>query len=67
MIDKLIVARDKVTEADFTSEEIAQQELERQQAAEQALLDSLIPAPEEIEQAEFEIKSLNLLIELGVI
>jgi len=34
---------------------------------EQEKLEALIPTPEEIEQADFEVKSINLLSELGVI
>jgi hypothetical protein len=37
--------------------------LDLQRAEEQALLDSLKPSQEEIEQVEFELKSLNLLME----
>jgi hypothetical protein len=34
---------------------------------EEKLLESLLPSREETEQAEFELKSINLLIDLGVI
>jgi hypothetical protein len=34
---------------------------------EQLLLDSLIPPQAEIDQAEFELKALNLLMEVGLI
>ena len=39
---------------------------ERQQAEQQARLDALKPSPDEVEEAEFELKTINLLVELGV-
>jgi len=57
----------EVTQRAFNNEEIAQREVERQQAEEQAQLDLLIPTPEEIEQAEFELKAITLLMEVGLI
>ena len=67
MADKLVVTKDGIIEQQFTPEEIAQRELDRQHAEEQALLDSLKPSPEEIKQAEFELNCLNLLMEVGLI
>ena len=67
MADKLVITKDGIQEVDFTPEEIAQRELDRIAQEEQALLDSLIPTPEEIEQAEFELKTITLLMEVGLI
>lgn len=57
----------EVTKRDFFPEEILQHELERQLAEQQALLDSLMPSQNEIDQAEFELRTLNLLMEVGLI
>ena len=47
----------------LTSDDLAQIELDSQQAQ----VENIIPSQAEIDQAEFELKSINLLIELGVI
>lgn len=57
----------ELAEKSFTTEELAQRELELQLAEEQALLDSLLPSQQEIEQAEFELNTINLLMEVGLI
>ena len=66
-MDKLVVTSGGEISFDFTADERAQRDLDRQLAGEQVQLDLLIPPQEEIDQAEFELKSINLLIELGVI
>lgn len=50
-----------------TQQELAQQETDRLVAEEQALLDLLVPTPEEIGKAEFELKCITLLMEVGLI
>lgn len=50
-----------------TPEELSQREAEQQAQEEQAQLDLLIPSQSEIEQAEFELKTITLLTDLGVI
>jgi hypothetical protein len=69
MENKLIIncTTGRVDKLDLTSEELVQREADRIEAEEQALLDLLIPSSEEIEQAEFELKALNLLMEVGLI
>jgi hypothetical protein len=54
-------------ELPFTPEEIANYLLEQQYAEEQALLDALTPPQSEIEQAEFELKAITLLTEVGLL
>lgn len=48
----------------YTDEE--QKEIDRQREEEEKM-NSLFPTKEEIEQAEFELKTISLLMELGVI
>lgn len=67
MVDKLVITKDGMKELQFTPEELARREADRLAAEEKALLDSLIPTSEEIEQAEFELNCLNLLMEVGLI
>lgn len=69
MVNKITVncKTGETTEQLFTPEELAQQEAERLAREEQAQLDLLLPSAEEIEQAEFEIKTLTLLQEVGLI
>ena len=53
--------------APFTEDEIVQHEIDMLAAEERALLDQLIPTLDEIEQAEFELKTITLLMEVGLI
>jgi len=66
-LDKLIITKVGVTVVEFTTGELAQQEADRLTKEEQSQLDLLIPSQEEIDQAEFELKTLNLLMEVGLI
>lgn len=66
-MDKLIITKVGVTVVEFTTGELAQQEADRLTKEEQSQLDLLIPSQEEIDQAEFELKTLNLLMEVGLI
>ncbi|MHB8075114.1 hypothetical protein [Desulfosporosinus fructosivorans] len=68
-MDKLIIncTTGEIEEVTFTPEELSQQSAEQQLAEEQALLDSLIPSQIEIDQAEFELKAINLLMEVGLL
>lgn len=50
---------------ELTVEEIAEREAEAQAAAEQAVLDSLIPTEKEILMAEIEIQTIQILQEGG--
>jgi hypothetical protein len=67
MADKIIITKDGIQEVNFTAEEQAQREAEQQAQAEQAQLDLLIPTDEEVAQAEFELKTITLLQEVGLI
>lgn len=67
MADKFIITKDGIFEQDFTSEEVAQHDLERQLAEQQIQLDLLVPSQEEIDQAEFELKTITLLQEVGLL
>ena len=64
---KEIIIDFKTNKKDFiyyTDEE--QKEIDKQREEEEKI-NSLIPTKEEIEQAEFELKTISLLMELGVI
>ena len=65
MVDKLIITKHSIQTATFTEEELAQRETDRLAQEEQALLDSLTPSAEEVAQAEFEIRTITLLTEVG--
>lgn len=67
MPDKLVITKGGVTEVDFTPGELAKRESDLLANEEQAQLDLLLPSQEEIDQAEFELKALNLLMEVGLI
>lgn len=64
MMKKTIVTKSGLFFEDMTVDEIAQ--LEEQQAL-QEFEQSLQPSSEDLEQAEFELKTIELLINLGVI
>lgn len=67
VVDKIVVTLEEVKEEAFTQEELTQREADRLAHQEQALLDSLIPPQEEVEQAEFELKTITLLMEVGLL
>ena len=69
MSDKLIIDcyTGEITEKSFTPDEILQRESEIRAKAEQAIIDSTIPTIEEQKQADFEIRTINLLIEMGLL
>lgn len=60
----MIVSHQNVSVVDLTTEEI--QALEEQRTL-QEFEESLLPSPEDLMQAEFELKTIELLINLGVI
>jgi len=68
-MDKLIIncTTGEIEEVTFTPEELSQQSAEQQLVEEKALLDSLIPTQTEIDQAEFELNAINLLMEVGLL
>lgn len=69
MADKLIIdcSTGQLVEQDFTEEERQRDEQQKLEVEQQAQLDLLKPSLEEIEKAEFELRTINLLTELGVI
>ena len=67
MVDKLIITNNGIQEESFTEEELAQREAERLEQIEREKIESLIPTQKEIENAEFQIKLLTTLTEIGVI
>ena len=69
MADKLVsdCSTKEVVEQSFTPEEIAQRQLEQQAQEEQAQLDLLIPSQDEVAQADFELKTITLLQEVGLL
>lgn len=46
---------------------LSDKEREEQQRLEQEMLENLKPSEEEIKQAEFEVRGLNLLMEVGLL
>jgi len=69
MPSKLIVdcLNNEVVEKPFTSEEIARRDLEQRLAAEQELLNNLIPTEKDMLMAEVEIQTITILMEVGLI
>lgn len=57
----------KVEIIELTAEEIAQREAEIQASEEQKQIEEMAPTTEEQKQAEFEIRGINLLIEMGLL
>ena len=66
-MNKLIITKNAKQIIPLTQEEIEQRQLEQRQAEQQAILDSLIPNQSEIEKAERELETINLLMDLEVI
>lgn len=52
---------------ELTAEEIAQREAEMQASEEQKQIEAMAPTQEETKQADFEIRTINLLIEMGLL
>ena len=67
MSKKLVITENGAEYVDFTPEELAQREMERLAQEEQALIDSLKPSVDDIQKAEFELNTINLLTDLGVL
>ena len=69
MIDVLEVncLTNEIIERKFKSEELLQHQLEQKLAEDQSILDSIFPSQQEIEQAEFELKTIILLQEVGLL
>lgn len=61
---KAIVTKDGIQLLELTASEM--EEIERQNEQEK-FNDILIPLEEDIKEAEFELKTINLLIKLGVL
>jgi hypothetical protein len=67
LVDKLIITKEGIQTIHFTHEELTQREADRLAQEEQAMLDALIPSREEVAQAEFELKTITLLMEVGLL
>ena len=52
---------------ELTTEEITQRETEIQASEEQKQIEEMAPNYEEQKQADFEIRAINLLIEMGLL
>ncbi|MCO1599814.1 hypothetical protein [Desulfosporosinus nitroreducens] len=69
MADKLVIncSTREAVETIFTPEEIAQQEQDKLAQEEKEQLDLLIPTIEEVAKAEFDLKTITLLQEVGLL
>lgn len=69
MIKKIVydVATNESQISECTAEELLQKEMDYQRQLEEEALNALIPSREEVEQAEFELKTITLLMEVGLL
>ena len=67
MVNKLVVSNDGVKIESFTDEELRQRQADHAAQEEQTVIDSLVPTDEEVAQAEFELKTITLLSEVGLL
>lgn len=66
-MEKLVVSTQGAKTELMSQEELSQREIDFQTAEEKSIIESLIPDSASIEQAEFELKTLTLLMEVGLL
>lgn len=66
-MEKLVVSTQGANVELMSEEDISQRETDFRNAEEKNIIESLIPDDASIEQAEFELKTLTLLMEVGLL